>query len=92
MEKKMKNKADMLSFENVGKTVSKREKIIRMRQEVAVLLANITSQIELGVADEKAILSLRTKFGNVARWLTEMNAVITSEIKGRSLENALQKT
>lgn len=88
----MKNKADMLSFENVGKTVSKREKIIRMRQEVAVLLANITSQIELGVADEKAILSLRTKFGNVARWLTEMNAVITSEIKGRSLENALQKT
>jgi hypothetical protein len=48
MEIKLKNKADILSFDTIGKTTSNREKIIKIRQEIAVQLANITSLIEMG--------------------------------------------
>lgn len=90
MEQKLKNKADILSFDTIGKTVSNRVKIIRIRQEIAVQLANITSLIEMGNKDEKGILNLRNKFMNVAKWLTEMDKLVSSEIQGLSLEHALK--
>lgn len=90
MEKKLKNKADILSFETIGKTASNREKIIKIRQEIAVQLAHITSQLEMGAVDEKAILNVRNKFVNVSKWLTEMNKLLYTELESLELQKAVK--
>jgi len=45
----------------------------------------------MGANDEKAILNMRNKFSYVTKWLTEMDNLISNEIKRRGLEDALKK-
>lgn len=71
-------------------TMTTRDKIIKLRQEIAYLFLNIEQAFSTTIEnDGKSIDSLKKKFSSGARWLTYMDNLIQLDEKDNKLADAL---